>query len=103
MLGRPVPFPEPRLPFTRTSAVEDLEQTRLGRRVLSRLLSTASRRTAGAHDRATEALLERVVLEMPLRNLVTMSGGALSWRTLDALIDALNGRYGSALRRLMSR
>jgi hypothetical protein len=40
---------------------------------------------------------------MPLRNLVTMSGGALSWRTLDVLIDALNGRYGSALRRLLSR
>jgi beta-glucosidase len=103
MLGRPVPTPEPLLPFTRTSAVEDLQQTRLGRRVLSRLLATTQRRTPGSHDPATAAFLERAVLEMPLRNLVTMSGGALSWRTLDALVDALNGRYGLALRRLLSR
>jgi beta-glucosidase len=103
MLGRAIPSPEPRRPFTRTSAIEDLEQTRLGRRVLSRLLTTAQRRASGWDDPATRALLERVLLEMPLRNLVTMSGGALSWRTLDVLIDALNGRYGSALRRLLSR
>jgi beta-glucosidase len=103
MLGRPVPTPEPSLPFTRTSAVEDLQQTRLGRRVLSRLLITAQRHASGSDDPATRALLERAVLEMPLRNLVTMSGGALSWRTLDVLIDALNGRYGLALKRLLSR
>jgi beta-glucosidase len=103
MLGRPVPAPEPLLPFTRTSAVEDLRQTRLGRRVLSRLLATAQRRTPGSHDPATAEFVERGLLEMPLRSLVTMSGGALSWRTLDALVDALNGRYGLALRRMLSR
>ena len=103
MLGRELPAPEPTTPYSRTSTVGDLEQTALGRRVRRVLLSTLRRQLAGAveADPATAAMMERVVTEMPLRNLVTMSGGRLDWRSLDALVDALNGRWGRLLRRLV--
>lgn len=103
MLGHPAPRPEPTRPFSRTSTVDDLGATPLGRLIRPRLLASARRRAAGMDDPLTRALVERAVLEMPLRNLVTMSGRKFSWSTVDALIDALNGRYGSSLRRLLSR
>jgi beta-glucosidase len=101
MLGRPIPRPEPLLPFTRTSTVADLGQTWLGRRV-RRVLVTAARREArrmAAGDPATALLVERAALETPLRSLVTMGGGRLSWRGLDRLIGVLNAAGGSRARR----
>ncbi|MBN2846886.1 MAG: glycoside hydrolase family 3 C-terminal domain-containing protein [Coriobacteriia bacterium] len=103
MLGTELPAPEPTAPYSRTSTVGDLDQTALGRRVQRVLLSALRRRLAGAveADPASAAMMERVVMEMPLRNLVTMSEGRLGWRTLDVLVDALNGRWGQLLRRLL--
>ncbi|MFU8890900.1 MAG: glycoside hydrolase family 3 C-terminal domain-containing protein [Anaerosomatales bacterium] len=103
MLGRPIPTPVPPVPYTRTSMASDLNASRIGRRVQRRLLAEARQRAAQTDDPTMKTLIETAVLQMPLRNLVTMSDGALSWKRLDALIDALNGRYFSALRRLLSR
>lgn len=98
MLGRAIPGPEAVLPYRRTSTIGDLGHTALGRRLQRALLRTLERRAGtDALDATARAMLERVVLEMPLRGLVAMSEGALSWRVLDALIAALNGRWGRAL------
>ncbi|HSV91561.1 MAG TPA: fibronectin type III-like domain-contianing protein, partial [Desulfobacterales bacterium] len=104
LLGRPVPRAEPLLPFTRTSQVADLAQTALGRQVQKALVSAARRRLESAvADPLFERLLDAVVMQMPLRNLVTMSGGRLSWRMLDGLVHALNGRWFAAVRSWVSR
>lgn len=103
MLGRPVPEPEPPLPYRRTSTVADLGQTALGRMLRRILLRAAERRIAAAPgvDPATVAMVRAVVLEMPLRSLATMSGGTMSLKALDALIAALNSRWGAAMRELV--
>ena len=103
LLGRPIPEPRPARPFTRLSTVGELGQTPLGRRVRSLLLSMARRSADQTADPVTVAMMRRTVLEMPLRSVVTMSGGRLSWRQIDALVDALNGQYLGALRRLARR
>lgn len=105
LLGRPVPQPEPPRPFTRTSQVADLSQTALGRRVQSALVSAARRQLgpAASSDPSFERLLDSVVMQMPLRNLVTMTGGRLSWNVLDGLVHALNGRWLAAVRSWGSR
>lgn len=103
MLGRAIPTPIPPVPYTRTSMVSDLGARRLGRRLQRRLLAEAQQHAASVADPTMKALIESAVLQTPLRNLVTMSNGAFSWKRLDALIDALNGHYLSALRRLLSR
>jgi len=41
-------------------------------------------------DPARAAMVERMIEEMPLRQLVMASGGRLSYRTLDTIIRALN-------------
>jgi beta-glucosidase len=104
MLGRPVPRPDPLLPFHRNSAVADLEATRLGR-MLKRTIVEAGRRQTGAvgagDDEVSRLMFEAVVAEAPLRGLVVLGGGRVSFRTLDAMIDVLNGHPIRALRRLL--
>ena len=101
MLGNAIPRPGPSLPFTRTSTVADLGQTWLGRRVRQVLQAGARRevRRMAAGDPATALLVERAALETPLRSLVTMGGGRLSWRGLDRLIRVLNAAGGARARR----
>ena len=92
LLGHPLPVPERTLPYTRNSTIGDLRQTALGRLVRTALM-TAMRRTMqgdAASDPVRATMLERIVSELPLRQLVMASGGRLSWRTLDGLIAVLN-------------
>ncbi len=103
LCGRPVGAPRPVRPFSRTTAIDDLGASVLGRVVRWGLLRAASRQAEGSlaeRDETAGLMMERVMREMPLRNVVTMSQGRLSWRALDALIDALNGRWLAAARRL---
>ncbi|WP_052668464.1 glycoside hydrolase family 3 C-terminal domain-containing protein [Nitriliruptor alkaliphilus] len=106
MLDHPVPRPGPLRPFHRNSAVADLDTTRLGR-LVKRAIVWAGRRQTGAvgaeHDEATRRMFEAVIVEAPLRGLVVLSGGRVSFRQLDTLIDLLNGRPLRALRRVLRR
>lgn len=106
MLGRPVPRPDPLRPFHRNSAVADLEATRFGR-LVKRAIVWAGRRQTGAvgeaDDDATRRMFEAILVEAPLRGLVVLGGGRVSFRQLDALIDLLNGHPVRAVRRLLRR
>jgi beta-glucosidase len=100
LLGGPVPAVEPTRPYTRTSSVGDIGQTALGRQVQRVLRSAVLKQFGGdvEPDPSVSRMLEAVVMQMPLRSLVTMAGGRVSWKTLDGLIEALNGRWIGAIR-----
>lgn len=105
LLGRPVPTPDPVLPFHRNSAVADLDATWLGRLVKRAIVWAARRETDEVNadsDEATRRMFETVIVEAPLRGLVTLGGGKVSFTALDALIDLLNGHPLRAARRLRS-
>jgi beta-glucosidase len=104
LLGRPIPRPDPVLPFHRNTAVADLAATRFGRRVQRLIVRTVGRqidRETADGDEATRRMFEAVVAELPLRGLVLLGGGKVSFRALDALIDLLNGRSLGAVGRLL--
>lgn len=105
LLGGPVPEVESTRPFARTSSVGEIGQTALGRQ-LQRVLRSAVLKQFGGDgepDPSASRMLETVVMQMPLRNLVTMAGGRVSWKALDGLIEALNGRWIGAVRVWLSR
>ena len=95
LLGREVPAPDPVQPFTRNTPVADLDATALGSRVQQLLLASARRkveRDVPAEDEAMHRMFESVLREAPLRSLVLLGGNKPSLRTVDAIIDLLNGR-----------
>lgn len=100
LLGGPVPPVPPARPFNRNSTLEEIAQTRLGRLLAGVVISEAQRRAAHEFpdpDEATREMVRRAVLEGPTRSLVLMSGGAVTMPQLDAIIAALNGRWGTAV------
>lgn len=106
MLGGPVPTPVPVRPFHRNTTLEELEATRVGRLLSSVIVREAMKR---AHDEfpdpdeATLAMVRAAVREGPGRGLVLMGGGVIDFGQLDAVMDALDGRWGSAGRRAVDQ
>lgn len=96
-LGHPIPEPVPSLPFHTNSMLMELQQSWLGRRLIDIIKAVAKREMAGTINEANSKMLETMILEMPIRNLVTMSEGKLSLPMLHRIIHTLNGDYGKVL------
>ena len=92
-LGRTPPSPAPHRPFTRESTVGDLAVTAIGR-----VMSWGMQRIVGgsesAEDPVTREMMRRALDEMPLRGLVQLSGGRVSWKAMDAVLALANAFRG---------
>jgi len=101
LLGRPVPAVPPTRPFNRNSTLEDLETTRVGRLLSGQVVRAGIKRAASEFpdpDEATLAMIRAAIREGPLRGLVLMSGGMISFEALDRALDLANGEWRAALR-----
>jgi len=92
MLGHPIPEAEGPLPFRYNSTIADLAQTWRGRLLRRGIMAMVRKQMAGiaGGDPTRAAMVERVMEDMPLRQLVMASGGRLSYRRLDTILRLLN-------------
>lgn len=90
LLGMPVPVARPLWPLHEDSAIQDLTQTWLGRRLHAVLLEQVTKRLGLTEDDSNTALVRIAINELPLRGLVANSGGKLSFGRLNALLAVLN-------------
>jgi beta-glucosidase len=97
-LGHPIPPTEPARPFHRASTVGEIAATAPGALVRAAALRAAAKRLGAAADEVTGRAFVRVIDEAPLRWLVLLSAGRISWSALDRLLAALN-RFPSRRRR----
>ena len=102
LLGRRLPARAPTRPFTRETPLEALRDSRVGDALCRGARAQAKKDLEHAGDPALTKFAERMVMELPLRGIVTLSA-KMGWRELDALIDTLNGRPLAALRRFVRR
>ncbi len=106
MLRRPIPVPTPVRPFGRNSTLEDLEATSVGRLLSAAVVREGVKRSSEEFpdpDDATIAMVRAMLREGPARMLVMMGDGVISFAQLDALLDALNGRWGRLARTTVGR
>lgn len=109
LFGGSLPPVVPTRPFHRNSTLEELEATRVGRMASAVIVREALRRAKEEFpdpDEATQGMIRAAVREGPGRALVLLSGGAVPYSALDALIAACNGdgsATASALRDLLKR
>ncbi len=103
MLGHDLPAPEPSRPFHRNSTLDEIASTWLGARVRQEALQTFSERMGGTGDDATlNKMMDEMARSMPLRAMALFAGGAFGTHQLDALLEALNGKYVKAIYALFS-
>ena len=103
MLGRSVPAIPPARPFHRNSTLGEIETTKIGRVIAAQVVREGLKRSAEEFpdpDEATMKMVATALREGPVRALVLLSGGLVTFPMVDAALDALNGDWGDAVARL---
>lgn len=102
MLGKPIPQAEAARPFHLNSTFAEISATWLGRKVATAVKAQFARRMGGGADAATRRMIDAMANDMPLRQLVLFSGGAVGFAQIEAFVAVLNGRYLKALKLLIT-
>jgi beta-glucosidase len=90
--GRPLP-PSDRLPgdpFTLNSTIGDIKDTPVGQALL-RQIAEGVEKTFGAGNEDMRPMIDRMIMEMPLRTLNMMTPGGMPPGALEGMLKALNG------------
>ena len=99
LLGRPIPVVAPSRPFHRNSTLEDLESSRLGRLIGAAVVREGLRQSLSEFpdpDEATLKMVRTALKEGPVRALVLLSGGLVTFPAVDAILATLNGNWSEA-------
>ncbi|MFW5800753.1 MAG: beta-glucosidase family protein [Spirochaeta sp.] len=103
LLGYVPPVPRLPRPFHSNSSLTHLRHSLKGR-LFRRLVRWYFRRfIAPTVDLIEGRMMERMLMEAPLRTFALMSGGKLRFHHIDILVAVLNNRFITALRLLFSR
>lgn len=91
-LGHPIPEPRTVEPFSRNSTIEEVAVTAIGRR-FGAVVNKAAMKQIGLDEHTDDSfrrMFERVTAEAPLRSLALLSGGKVSWATIDRMVVVMN-------------
>lgn len=102
VLGHEVPAERPLRPFTRTSTLGELEESFIGRQFVKTVKKNAFKELGGDGPENAElvTILNAMFEDMPIRQLVMLSNGALNEKVLDGLLEMMNGHYIRGLKRM---
>ncbi|QEN03854.1 glycosyl hydrolase [Thiospirochaeta perfilievii] len=97
LLGRDLPV-QKRLKgedFTITSTVGDVSSTFIGKILYKNISKNFLKPPSGEEevDPTMKRMMESIIYEMPLRSLVLMSGGKISFKTVNILLQFINSNY----------
>lgn len=92
LYGRKLPPSErrPGEPYSISSTLGDIKDTKLGEKILSQVKEAAAGLGEGNDD--LSGMFDAMVMDMPLRTLVMLSGGATTPKQIDGMVDVLNGK-----------
>ena len=96
LLGHSIPKPVPVKPFHCNSAIEEVQGSRIGRKLKQNCLNGILS-SMGELPEENRLMMEAMVNDMPLRNLSMMSEGKLPEKTLHRLIHLMNGDWIKAV------
>jgi beta-glucosidase len=95
LYGRPLPPTEhlPGEPFTINSTIQDIKDTPAGQ-ALMRQIAEGVEKTFGAGNADLRPMIDRMIMEMPLRTLNMMNPGGMPPGALEGILNALNNGTG---------
>lgn len=89
---------------TLNSTITDIQDRWLGRQVLNRIRKQSANLVKD--DPEMQLMLERIIMDMPLRMIAMMSAGSAGGMTtaqVEGLVEMLNGRYWRGLRKFRTK
>ncbi len=97
LLGGAIPEAVPVFPIHTNSMLGEIKHSWLGRKIVSGIKKKIAEDFGSGMSAGEIRMLETIVEEMPLRNLVMMSQGQMSMKTLWRLVHVMNGNYLKAI------
>ncbi len=90
--GRELPPKElnPGEPFTANSTLGEIKDTQTGQQVLAMIGQQVSQMFGGDPTSDIAMMMQAMMMEMPLRNLIMMSQGQMSWDQINGMIYMMN-------------
>lgn len=92
LLKHPIYEQTPIKPYTINSTLQDCSQHLLGKLLLKLVLTLSKKMKQGVADEFNHAMIDHMILEMPLRSLINFSSGKLSHKQVSILLSIMN--YG---------
>lgn len=90
LLQRKVPESTPLHPYTLNSTLQDCAHHPLGKALLWVVLKLSKSMSQGVADEFNQAMIDHMILEMPLRSLINFSSGKLSKKSVLKLLRIMN-------------
>ena len=103
LLGQPMPKVNPTFPYHPNSTLGEIRGTFIGKKLHKLVLRSVTEMVPDEVDEKLDRILAAMLGEMPLRNLVMLSGGKFPPWLLTLCIHLMNGQYWPALKTLISR
>jgi len=100
LLGYPIPQIPPIKPFHMNSLLGEIKHNFIGKKMVQMIVKQMST-MIGEPDEAMKKMMEKTVDQMPLRALITFSGGKLSKKRVHGILDLMNHHYLSGLFRVL--
>jgi beta-glucosidase len=82
---------QPNEPFDLNSTLAEVAGTEIGKKFLDMVLRQASQ-TLGEGAQDLFVMMEKMIMDLPMRGLFMMSGGAITPPLLGGLVDLMNGK-----------
>ena len=98
LLGHDIPAVTPVRPYHLNSTLGEASATLVGRMLMAQVKKTLFKMADQGVDEKVERMMDAIVREMPLRSLVTLSGGKVNFKTTAVVIHLMNRRFVTALR-----
>ncbi|MEH6587065.1 MAG: glycoside hydrolase family 3 C-terminal domain-containing protein [Halioglobus sp.] len=102
LLGEAIPAVVPVKPYHLNSTLGEVSGTVIGRMLIRQIKKTLSQVAGPDVDAKVNRMIDAMVWEMPLRSIVIMSGGKVSFKMMAVMVHLMNHRYGKALRAVIA-
>jgi len=93
LYGKPLPASErtARDPYNANSTLKDIQHTKVGQQILKMTKENVTQ-MMGEGEEDLNQMVDAMMMDMPLRLLMMLSGGSLTQMMLDGIVNMLNGR-----------
>ena len=103
VLGHPVPPERSLRPFTVNSTLGEVQASFAGRMFYKIIKKNMSQQFGGGNGEDMEEfskIIDAMLEDMPIRQLVMLSGGAMTPAVAAGLVEMMNGRYLRGLKKM---
>lgn len=103
VLGHKLPAERSVRPFTVNSTLGEVQATMIGRSFVKQIRKNLSSQMGGGDNNEIMTMIDAMILDMPIRQLAMMSGGALTENVMQGLVDMMNKHFIKGIKNLTTK